>query len=259
MSKLLEFLNHPLFYKSLAIITVFACIYLWQHYFFFQRQLLDVTRIIKNIGLWCVNLIISPFLITPLTVYFMAEALWVRPVTFSGPWIIFLDLLILDLWIYIWHRANHEVPILWRFHAIHHYDTTMDVFTAFRFHPVEVLLSACARLPIILCFAIPIETLILFETLLFCNALYHHGNITLPDWLKRSLAKIIVSPEWHWVHHHALREDTDSHYGGLFTIWDKIFGTTRHKKRFPQMGIGVALQQDRSLFNLLFIRPFQKS
>jgi sterol desaturase/sphingolipid hydroxylase (fatty acid hydroxylase superfamily) len=67
-----------------------------------------------------------------------------------------LDLVTLDLWIYWWHRANHELPFLWRFHEIHHLDEFLDTTSAVRFHFGEVLLSTCVRAPLIILLGIPL-------------------------------------------------------------------------------------------------------
>ena len=259
MIKDMSFWTSPLFWKSLAIITMFAVIIIWQWRSAFRPQQITITRIGRNLGLWGANIILSPLIITPLTAYCLSFAFWDRPDWMLSGYYMLIDVLILDCWIYFWHRWNHEVPFLWRFHAVHHYDQTMDVFTAFRFHPGEVFFSALARLPLILLLSIPLETVILFETLLFCNALYHHGNIRLPNWMAQTLARMFVSPNWHWVHHHAVQKDTDSHYGGLLIIWDFLFKTTHRQIFTKDMPIGVQSRRDHPLWYLLLVRPFQRS
>src|SRR5882724_5392884 len=102
-------------------------------------------RLARNAGLWLINSGLSPLVVTPLTVAAAASALSWRPLWWSGPAGLAADLILLDLLIYWWHRANHQLPLLWRFHVVHHLDRTLDTTSAIRFHFGEVLLSAVAR------------------------------------------------------------------------------------------------------------------
>ena len=135
------------------------------------------------------------------------------------------DLLVLDFWIYWWHRANHRVPFLWRFHEVHHLDQFLDVTTAVRFHLGEVLLSAIVRGAIIIILAVPSMSVVIFETALLLATMFHHSNMKLPAGLERALSWLVVTPSTHWVHHHALRRDTDSNYATVLSIWDKLFAS----------------------------------
>lgn len=120
--------------------------------------------------------------------------------------------MLLDGWIYWWHRANHEVRFLWRFHQVHHLDSFLDTTSALRFHAGEVLLSALVRGGVIFVVAVPFAHVVAFETLVVLAAIFHHSNVSLPDRLEQVLCLVIVTPSIHWVHHHASRADTDSNY-----------------------------------------------
>ncbi len=91
------------------------------------------------------------------------------------------SLVLLDLWIYWWHRANHRVPFLWRFHEVHHLDQFLDMTTALRFHLGEVLLSAIVRGVIIVILAVPLMSVVIFETALLLATMFHHSNMKLPQ------------------------------------------------------------------------------
>ncbi len=136
-------------------------------------------------------------------------------------------LLLLDLWTYLWHRLNHRVPLLWRFHRLHHADRTMDVTTASRFHTVEIALSSLLRAPVLALLGARLDELALYEILLFAVVQFHHANIALPGWLDRALRRVIVTPALHKVHHSVRRVEADSNYGSLFSWWDRWFGTWR--------------------------------
>ena len=114
-------------------------------------------RIVRNAALGLFNTLLSPLVVVPISVYAAAHALPWRPEWWRGPAGLAVDLLLLDFLIYWWHRANHVVPLLWRFHAVHHYDRFLDTTSAVRFHFGEVLLSAVARAAVIVLLAIPLQ------------------------------------------------------------------------------------------------------
>ncbi|MEO7412166.1 MAG: sterol desaturase family protein [Opitutaceae bacterium] len=138
-----------------------------------------------------------------------------------------LAILLLDGWTYLWHRLNHAVPFLWRFHRLHHADRAMDVTTASRFHTGEIFLSSLLRLPVLAIIGCRIEELALYELLLFAVVQFHHANIALPAWLDRGMRAAIVTPSMHKVHHSVARGERDSNYSSLFSWWDRIFHTHR--------------------------------
>ncbi len=207
-------------------------------------------RLVRNLGIWAATSLVSLLLVAPLTLWAAGLALDWRPAWWSGLAGLLLDLLVLDCLIYWWHRANHVVPFLWRFHQVHHLDRTLDTTTALRFHPGEVLLSAVARAGIILLLGFPLASVVLFETLVLLAALFHHSNLRLPAGLERALSRVVVTPSIHWVHHHALRRDTDSNYATILSLWDRLFGSRSRMAREPAMTIGVEGCNDRPLLQL---------
>jgi sterol desaturase/sphingolipid hydroxylase (fatty acid hydroxylase superfamily) len=138
-----------------------------------------------------------------------------------------LALVLLDGWTYLWHRANHAVPLLWRFHRVHHSDPEMDVSTATRFHVGEILLSALIRLPVLLLLGIGLGPLILYETVLLAATRFHHGNVGLPERWDRRIRLLIVSPAMHRVHHSRLVAQTNSNYAPVLSLWDRMARTYR--------------------------------
>lgn len=136
-------------------------------------------------------------------------------------------ILLLDVWMYGWHRLNHRLPFFWRFHRLHHADQAMDVTTASRFHTAEIIFSSIFRIPVLLLIGCGIGELALYELLLFLVVQFHHANIALPERLDRGLRLIIVTPSMHKVHHSVLRAEHDSNYGSVFSWWDRLFRTRR--------------------------------
>ncbi len=212
-----------------------------------------LLRWLRNGALFAINSALSPALVLPISAFAVANSLDWRPVTLDGGWLgLAFDLLILDLFIYAWHRVNHEVQLLWRFHQVHHLDRHLDTTSAVRFHFGEVLLSACARGLFVFLMDVPFSSIIVFESVVLFNAIFHHSNVRIPSGLERLLSFVVVTPSIHWVHHHAVRDDTDSNYGNLFSFWDRIFGSFSSTPRWPEMPIGVAGRtRDPSLLGLL--------
>ena len=213
-------------------------------------------RLLRNAGLWLVNTGLSPLIVIPVSLWAAGQSFGWRPDWWSGWPALLLDLLVLDFLIYWWHRANHVVPFLWRFHEIHHLDHFLDTTSAVRFHFGEVLLSALARAAVIVALDIPLASVIAFEAVVLVAALFHHSNLRLPAGLERALSRVIITPSIHWVHHHAVRADTDSNYGTLFSFWDPLFGSRSRTARTPGMAIGVERLAERPFVDLV-IRPFR--
>lgn len=186
--------------------------------------------------------------------------LWTRPEWMATGAFLFvillIDLIILDCWTYWLHRAYHRIPFLWRFHEVHHRDEFLDTTSAVRFHIGEVVISSFLRLAIIAVLALPLATVLIFEALLLSAALFHHSNVRLPARLENALSRIIVTPSVHWVHHHAIRRDTDSNYATVLSIWDPLFRSRSDTKRTPDMKIGAEGVEDISFFGLLLL-PFR--
>jgi len=137
--------------------------------------------------------------------------------------------LLFDLWMYWWHRLNHEIHFLWRFHRMHHTDLEMDASTALRFHPGEKIFSDIIRLAVIPVLGLELLAFAIYRVVMSPIILFHHSNIALPEKFDRILRAVIVTPNMHRVHHSIIREETDSNYGSVFSFWDRILGTYKRR------------------------------
>jgi sterol desaturase/sphingolipid hydroxylase (fatty acid hydroxylase superfamily) len=194
----------------------------------------------------------------PITAFAGAHPLWDRPVWWSGLPGLALDLVLLDFGIYWWHRFNHEWKLLWRFHEVHHLDRVLDASSALRFHVGEVALSASVRAAAMIALAMPVSSVLVFETMLLLATIFHHSNLKLPTRFEQAISRAVITPEIHWVHHHAVRGDTDSNYGSFVTLWDILFGTRNRRPREPGMEIGVEGRDERTL-PALIVLPFVRA
>lgn len=155
--------------------------------------------------------------------------------------------LIFDFAIWAQHLITHKIPILWRFHRVHHADVDIDVTTAIRFHPVEIALSMLLKIGLVYLLGPPALGIILFEIILNGTAMFNHANIKLPLWLDAMVRKVLVTPDMHRVHHSDRRHEHDSNYGFALSIWDKLFGTyvAQPEKGHDDMTVGLQWQDDR--------------
>lgn len=217
-------------------------------------------RLLSNGGLWLMNVGLSLLIVLPLTqaaaTVFPALGAW-RPGWWSGMPGLLLDLLLLDFLIYWWHRANHVAPLLWRFHEVHHRDEFLDASSAVRFHFGEVALSALVRAAIMIPLGLKLESILAFETLVLIAAIFHHSNLRLPPAFEKALSFVVVTPSIHWVHHHAVRADTDSNYSTVLSLWDRLFASRSRTPRTPAMPIGVEGRCEENLGGLLLL-PFKR-
>lgn len=138
---------------------------------------------------------------------------------------IFIGVFALDFSSWLVHLVMHKVPVLWRFHLIHHSDTNVDVTTGLRHHPGDSLLRGIFFLLLIFISGAPMYSVMIYQTLVVLATAFTHANISLPVKLDKALSYILISPNMHKVHHHWKQPYTDSNYGAVFSIWDRLLGT----------------------------------
>lgn len=172
-------------------------------------------------------------------------------------------LLIMDLVAaYVAHWVQHKVKWLWQFHLVHHSDMHVDTTTANRHHPGESVLRAAFTLLAVAITGAPIWMVMLYQSISVIMAQFNHANIKLPGWLDAAIAVLFVSPDMHKIHHHYLQPLTDTNYGNIFSIWDRLFGTyavVRNVREDVKYGIDLLMDENESQHTLSLLRmPFRK-
>ncbi len=169
-------------------------------------------------------------------------------------------IVLIDCWQYWWHRFNHRVPLLWRFHAVHHSDAEMDVSSGVRFHTGEKFFSHLARLIVLPLIGVTVPQLLLYEAISLPVILFHHSNLRIPGWADRSLRWLIVTPWMHYVHHSRWRPETDSNYTSLFSVWDRLFGSFRLRDKPSEIALGLDNYHEHQWRRLpgMLAAPFKK-
>jgi sterol desaturase/sphingolipid hydroxylase (fatty acid hydroxylase superfamily) len=259
-------LSHEVSLRLASFAVVFAVMACWE--WSAARRDLQQSRPRR----WLANLSLSLLDAIVVRLVFPAAAVGLAVVAENERWgllhrvevpgavAVVLSLILLDLAIYLQHVMFHAVPLLWRFHLVHHSDQDFDVTTGIRFHPVEILLSMVVKFGVIAALGLPVLGVFLFEVLLNATSMFNHGNVRLTQPLDRWLRCVLVTPDMHRVHHSVEVDESNSNFGFNLPWWDRLLGTYRAQPRAGHlaMSLGVehlVLPEARGLLRLLAL-PF---
>ncbi len=246
-------------YKSLAIVSSIVIFGILETLVpFFQYRQNPIKRVIHNLILGLIN-----FLVVNLTVILILNSLW-KPTLWRGlfydinlPWLHFiLSFLLLDLYMYTWHRLIHTWGFAWRFHKVHHTDRWMNISTAYRFHTGEVIVANIPKIGLIYLLGITPNAWILYESLFAVSLVFHHSNFALPFKIDKFLSYFIVTPNYHRAHHCQLTKYLNTNYTSLLTIWDLIFQSRYYPPQPETIQLGISEEtRDLNFISLLKL-PF---
>jgi sterol desaturase/sphingolipid hydroxylase (fatty acid hydroxylase superfamily) len=171
-----------------------------------------------------------------------------------------LVVLVLDFSFYVAHVAMHRLPGLWRYHRVHHSDPAVDVTTTIRQHPGEGVI----RYAFMGAFAVAIGAgpgpFAVYRAWAALNGLLEHANVRVPRWLDDLLSLVTTWPNMHKVHHSRIARETNTNYGNIVSLWDRLFGTFTPARRGTDVVYGLAGFDDlatQSTTGLLAL-PFQR-
>ena len=169
-------------------------------------------------------------------------------------------LMLYDMSAYWFHRMAHRIPFVWRFHRMHHSDTTMDSSTTFRGHPLEILFwFGASDMVATAVFGLHPMALGLYALILIPFLVIEHTNLRFPMWLDKTVGLVITTPNLHKIHHDRDQHYTDSNYADIFILWDRLFGTFKYK---PADQINFGLDEfdapEKQTFWYLLRSPFLK-
>jgi sterol desaturase/sphingolipid hydroxylase (fatty acid hydroxylase superfamily) len=171
-----------------------------------------------------------------------------------------LGVLILDLIAaYLSHRIMHKYSIFWKFHQVHHLDEMVDVTTGLRHHPLETFFRFFFLIAGVAILGVSLSIVVIYQTLSAINALIEHSNIKLNARIERAMRKLIVTPDVHKIHHSSDQKFTDSNYGNIFSIWDRLFRTYQRTGDTEKLTYGLDANSDKKSFFALLLLPFIKS
>lgn len=213
-----------------------------------------VTTIVVNFAFALLIVKASDWVVTHRfgLLYLVQMPLWV---------FLFAGMLLLDLvGAYSVHYIEHKIKFMWKFHMVHHADTHVDTTTANRHHPGESVFRAVFTLIGVIVCGAPMWLVMLYQSMSVVLTQFNHANIRLPLWLDNAISWLFVSPNMHKVHHHYVRPQTDSNYGNIFSVWDRVFGTFNYTP-VDQLQYGLDVLDNTQSQNLSFQLkiPFDKS
>ena len=222
MTEEFETLYQLVFFTAAVALVLMERVRAWQ-----RQPVRMARRWTSNIGLFLIGTVVTAVII-PVGIYAFAQRqppglMSELALPFAAQLV--LTFLLLDFWRYWEHRWFHQVRLLWRFHLVHHSDTEIDVTTSERHHPLEFLLGTTAILVLIGTLGLPAQGIAVYLLAATVVTLYSHANLRLPASLDRRLGRLVVTPAVHAVHHSASQAQTDSNYGSVLTVWDRLFGT----------------------------------
>jgi sterol desaturase/sphingolipid hydroxylase (fatty acid hydroxylase superfamily) len=167
---------------------------------------------------------------------------------------------LLDLWMYGWHRSVHAVPLLWRAHRMHHSDEHLDATSALRFHPLETTVSQALRLPLAWALGIGSVHVAVYEAVFLPIVILHHSNVRLPRSLERALGWVVVMPVLHRVHHFPIPSRTHSNFGSVLSAWDRLLRTFHAPPPdAPRFGLDGFQGPRWQRFTGLLLTPFRRA
>lgn len=215
----------------------------------FQQPALREQRWPTNLGLGVLSMALAP--LAPVSVVWGAQ--WAQSHEqgllnqVGGPWWIAVTatFVIRSFVGYVLHLLTHKVPLFWRLHRVHHLDTHVDVTTTLRTHPLEFALAFLILLPLTIAIGLTPWVLVVYEIVLGVGGLLSHANLRLPERLDRSLRWIFVTPNMHCLHHSSYQPETDSNYGQVFSVWDRLFGTYSSAPRDGYDAMEMGLKEVR--------------
>ena len=228
-----------------------------------EASVSKLKRWLINMGLGLINISVLNLIFVSLTigvaVYVSDRQIGLLNLVEMPYWLKVVDTIILmDLILYFWHVLTHRVPLLWRFHRVHHTDLNMDVSTAVRFHLVEVILLAFLRLGVAYFIGADYLGVFLFECIYMAADQFEHSCLKVPKRFESAFWVLFVPPAMHRIHHSVALEERHSNFGTLFSIWDRLFGTLLTGVNQNQIWLGVDghIQEKKLEIYHLYYMPF---
>lgn len=216
-----------------ALAGVFVLTYLAEHIIPQRKEIIDHKHDLKNILVGVFNLV----LIAVVGMQFQKAIEWLNNKhfgllqLFNIPSIvaIVIGVLLIDIFMYWWHRINHQWRFLWYFHKFHHVDTKLNSTSALRFHAGELLLSYVTKIIAFSLLGISLSAVLVHSLLFFPIVVFHHSNLKISERWDLLMRKFIVTPRMHRIHHSVIKSETNSNYSSVLPYWDRIFRS--YKKR----------------------------
>lgn len=258
-------LSHAALTRFAVVVSVFAILFLVQMWIPRRGDVSARGRYLRNLSLPLISAAIV-YLLLPLTLVGFAAIMaeqrlglfnwlqWPAAIEFV------ITIIALDLAIYWQHRAMHVFAWLWRLHRLHHTDLNFELTLGLRFHPFEILFSLFFKGLMIAALGASPLAVLCYEILLAAFALFSHADIRIAERWDQRLRRIVITPDWHRVHHSIHRYETDSNYGNLLSVWDRLFHSVNEQPHDGHLAMQIGLDtfRDESSQHLpgMLMQPF---
>jgi len=204
----------------------------------------------SNLGIFIVDSVLTRVLVAAggiaVAAYAARQGWGLFNIIDAPAWAVLIaTLIILDFAVWAQHVFSHKWQWFWRLHRMHHSDLDIDVTTALRFHPLEIVVSLIYKSVVIVLLGPPLMAVFIFEIALNSCAMFNHSNIKLPLWLDRILRPIIVTPDMHRVHHSTDRREHNHNFGFCLSVWDRLFRLYTAQPREGHKGMEIGLSEFR--------------
>jgi sterol desaturase/sphingolipid hydroxylase (fatty acid hydroxylase superfamily) len=154
-------------------------------------------------------------------------------------------LAVYSLTVYLIHLIEHKIPLLWRLHRVHHLDTQLDVSTSQRHHPLELIVNVLILVGVTIIYGLSPSIVIIYASIEAIIDFFSHANVRLPESVDRIVRWVFVTPNMHSLHHSSHQPETDSNYGTVFTVWDRLFRTYRAEPTSGYKKLQIGLKEIR--------------
>jgi sterol desaturase/sphingolipid hydroxylase (fatty acid hydroxylase superfamily) len=245
---------HPIFdtYGSAILVVIFIILFLLESKFQLRKRVQNRwKRIIINFVVSIPSFALLRFLFIPFMVWlaykneqwhFGFNYIFYAPACLKAA----IAFLLLDYSNYLWHVVLHKMPLMWRFHLVHHTDLDLDITTAFRFHFGELIGSVFFRGAAVILIGISPLMVLIYEIAFEAANQFQHSNMKLPFRFEKALNKIIVTPRMHGIHHSMKKSETDSNFSIIFSFWDRLHKTLRLNVPQDEIITGVPIYPDEN-------------
>lgn len=210
-----------------AIAGIFLLTYIAEHIIPERKEIIDHRHDLKNIAVGTFNLAIT----IVVGLQFQQAIEWLNNKNFGllqwmnlSAWAqVVTGIMLIDIFMYGWHRINHEWQFLWYFHKFHHKDEKMNSTSALRFHSGELLLSYGAKIIAFSLLGVSLSAILVYGFIFLPVVIFHHSNLKIPATVDLLIRRFIVSPHMHRIHHSVIKSETNSNYSSVLPVWDKLF------------------------------------
>ncbi len=203
-----------------------------------------MNRWLTNMGLTIFNCVILKLVFTAFLIncalYVTEKKIGLLNLVQMPYWLkICATIFFMDFMHYVMHVISHQIPILWRFHRVHHSDLNLDVSTATRYHTGEIAISIFVKIGLVFFIGADLFAIVLIECILLVTEQFHHSSIKVSKKVDKAYGTVFVPPSMHRIHHSVENEERNSNYGTIFSFWDRAFGTYLSDVDQERIWVGV--------------------